>query len=114
MSNHAAKPKPKKSLYFGFEHTELAALIIGLVIGLILLIVHPWSDDSHSDWPSVSGQVLETRLVVVHMLEHKYIPSEILYQVQAHVAYKRDGSEYNNWIPVYKQSTDKAFLEFWL
>jgi hypothetical protein len=114
MSNHAVRPRPKKSIVFGFERSELAALIVGLVIGLVLLIVHPWYGDSHSDWPWVSGQVLETRIVVVHLLEHKYIPSEILYQVQAHVVYERDGSEYNNWLPVSEQSTDKAFLEFWL
>jgi len=38
----------------------------------------------------------------------------IVYQVEAHVAYERDGTTNNAWLPVPKQSTDKAFLEFWL
>jgi hypothetical protein len=80
MSNHAGRLQPKRSIYFGFERGDLAALILGLVIGLALLIAHPWYGDSHSSWPSVSGHVLETRIVVVHLLEHQYIPSEILYQ----------------------------------
>jgi hypothetical protein len=114
MSNHAARPRPKKLIYFGFERDHLAALILGLGIGLLLLIVHPWNRDDRSNWPAVSGQVLETRIIVVHLLEHKYIPSEILYQVQAYVTYERDGKQYNSWLPVSKQSTDKGFLEFWL
>jgi hypothetical protein len=114
MSNHAGRLQPKRSIYFGFERGDLAALILGLVIGLALLIAHPWYGDSHSSWPSVSGHVLETRIVVVHLLEHQYIPSEILYQVQGHITYERDGKQYNSWLPVSKQSTDKGFLEFWL
>jgi hypothetical protein len=114
MSNHAARPKRKKLIYFGFERDHLAALILGLGIGLFLLILHPWNRDDRPNWPTVGGHVLETRIVVVHLLEHKYIPSEIVYQVQAHVAYEHNGTEYNAWLPVPKQSTDKAFLEFWL
>ena len=89
-------------------------MIVGSVIGLVRLIVHPWYGDSHSNWPSVTGQVLETRIVVIPMLEHRYTPSEILYQLQVHVAYERNGAQSNTWLPVAKQSTDKAFLEFWL
>jgi hypothetical protein len=114
MSNHAARPRSKKLIYFGFERDNLAALILGLGIGLSLLIAHLWAKDSRQDWPSVMGHVIETRIGVVTLIEQKYQPSQIVYQVEAHVAYERNGTKYNAWLPVSKQSTDKAFLEFWL
>jgi hypothetical protein len=51
---------------------------------------------------------------VVNLIEQQYRPSIIVYQVEAHIIYERDGNQYNAWLPVSKQSTDKAFLEFWL
>jgi hypothetical protein len=92
----------------------LAVLILVFAIGLPLLVAHPWTKDDRLNWPSVAGQVLETRIGVVTLVEHQYRPSEIVYQVQAHVTYERDGTDYNTWLPVSKLSTDKAFLEFWL
>jgi hypothetical protein len=114
MSNHAARPRPKKLIYFGFERDDLAALILAFLIGLVLLVVHFGVKDSRMDWPSVTGEVLETRLKVVNLIEQQYRPSMIVYQVEAHIIYERDGNQYNAWLPVSKQSTDKAFLEFWL
>ena len=114
MSNHAVRPRPKKSTYLGFSRSAWAILILVFAIGLPLLVAHPWTKDDRLNWPSVAGQVLETRIGVVTLVEHQYRPSEIVYQVQAHVTYERDGTDYNTWLPVSKLSTDKAFLEFWL
>lgn len=114
MSNHAARPKLKNTIYFGFERDDLAALILAFVIGLLLLITHPWNRGDRSNWPSVAGQVIETRIGVVNLLAHAYRPSEIIYQVEAHVTYEREGTQYNTWLPASEQSSDKEFLEFWL
>jgi hypothetical protein len=113
MSNHAARPKPKRT-YLGLSQSALAVLILMFGIGLPLLITHPWTKDDRLNWPSVNGQVLETRLVVVNQQPHQYRPSEIIYQVQAHVMFERDGVQYDTWLPTSKQDNDKAFLEFWL
>src|ERR1700749_38057 len=56
MSSHAARPRPKKLIYFGFERDDLAALILAFVIGLVLLVVHFETKDSRMDWPSVAGE----------------------------------------------------------
>jgi hypothetical protein len=99
MSNHAVRPRPKKSTYLGFSRSAWAILILVFAIGLPLLVAHPWAKDDHLNWPSVAGQVLETRIGVVTLVEHQYRPSEIVYQVQAHVTYERNGAEYNTWLP---------------
>jgi Protein of unknown function (DUF3592) len=114
MSNHAARPRLKKSIYLGFERSDLAALILALVIGLVLLGAHFWRRDSRLNWPSVRGQVIETRIAVLNIIEQEHQPGMIVYQVEAHVTYERDGKQYESWLPVPKRSTDKAFLEFWL
>ena len=114
MSNHAARPRPKKSVYFGFERDDLAALILAFVIGLLLLILHPWNRDDRSNWPAITGHVLETRIGAVSLIDQRYRSGDIVYQVQAHVTYERNGTVYDAWLPVPKESTDKAFLEFWL
>jgi hypothetical protein len=113
MSSHSVRPRAKKSTYLGFSRSALAVLFLVLVVALPLLIAHPWTKVDRLTWPSVEGRVLETR-VVVSQIEHQYRPSEIVYQVQAQVSYKRDGTEYNTWLPVSKLDSDKAFLEFWL
>jgi hypothetical protein len=114
MSNHAAKPRPKKLIYFGFERSDLAALILAFMIAFVLLALHSWTKDGRLDWPAVTGQVLETRIEVVGLVDQRYRSGDVVYQVQAHVTYERDGKQYNSWLPVSKQSTDKGFLEFWL
>jgi len=114
MSNHAVKTRPKKLIYLGFERGDLAALILAFVIGSVLLVVHLSTKDSRVDWPSVTGQVIETRITVVQMIEKEHQPGMIVYQVEAHVTYERDGTQFNSWLPVSEQSTDRAFLEFWL
>jgi hypothetical protein len=79
MSNHAARPRPKKLIYFGFERDNLAALILAFVIGMVLLVVHFGMKDHQMGWPSVTGEVLETRLKVVNLIEQQYRSSMIVY-----------------------------------
>lgn len=66
------------SIYFGSEPGDPAALIMAFVIGRALLVVHSWTKDSRMDWSSVTGEVLETRLKVMNLIEQQYRPSLIV------------------------------------
>ena len=114
MSNHTARAKPKKSIYFGFQRDDLLALILACVIGLTLLIAYLWKRDTRANWPSVTGQVLETRIVVVNLIDQRYRSGTIVYQAEAHVVYERDGVKQSTWSVASDQTSDKAFLEYWL
>jgi hypothetical protein len=114
MSNHAARPGQKK-----LRRAQIGWNIFGVIFFVVavvfpLLVAHPWTKDERVNWPSVTGQVLETRIVVANQTEHQYQPGEVDYRVEARVTYERDGIQHNTWLPASKPVNDKGFLEFWL
>lgn len=65
-------------------------------------------------WPSVTAQVLETRIIAVAAEEHPFGPGTILYRAQAHVSYQMDGKRIDRWLPASNTSRDRAYLQLWL
>jgi hypothetical protein len=114
MSNHAARPKQKKSRRAQISWNIFGVVFLVVAVASPLLVAHPWTKDERVNWPSVTGQVLETRIVVANQTEHQYQPGEVDYRVEAHVTYERAGIQHNTWLPASRPVSDKAFLEFWL
>ncbi|HEX3436431.1 MAG TPA: hypothetical protein VHT24_06650 [Pseudacidobacterium sp.] len=91
MSNHAVKPKMPQSWKHPKVWNAFGILFFVFAVAFPLLIAHPWTKDYKISWPTVTGQVLETRIVVVGQIEHQYQPGEIDYQAEAHVIFERNG-----------------------
>lgn len=92
---------------------------IGVTSVLIAILAIPFYEhfvNKHyaRDWPSVTGHVLETRIVTLGSEDRAYRPGEILYRVEAHVVYKVNGEQFDRWLPASDINSEKTYLQFWL
>jgi hypothetical protein len=66
------------------------------------------------DWPSVTGQVIETRIIVVGTTPQVYRSGVIKYRAEAHVVYDLNGIHHDAWVPASNVVSDRMYLAFWL
>ena len=115
MSNHHAKPKrPVKRFLRPPWVVSLALLICAMAAFPVFYQWWRWNSAPQADWPSVGARVLETRIVVVDVINHAYRGGEIDYRAEAHVAYDLDGVHHDEWLPASDVYSDKLSLQFLL
>lgn len=92
----------------------MTALLVALIVPLVLAAIvfrHPVVTRA---WPTVTAQILETRVVAVGAEEHPFSAGTIRYQIEAHVTYDLRGKHFDRWLPASGIKRDKAYLESWL
>jgi hypothetical protein len=113
MSNHHARLKPPE------KHKDrlFATFVVAAILGILAVTFYEGflSQRSGQIWPSVTGHVLQTRIVLVGARGGgAYRPGIIDYRAEAHVAYDLNGVHHDEWLPASNVVSDKAYLEFWL
>jgi len=113
MSNHHARPKERE------KFNNILVPGVALVSVILALIASPFYQryvKSRVDlaWPSVTGQVIETRITVVGTQPQAYRSGVIEYQAEAHVTYVLNSVHHDAWVPASGVETDRTYLEFWL
>jgi hypothetical protein len=113
MSNHHARPKRRER--FGAIFVP-AVVVVSIVLVLIASPFYQRHLKSRIDLsrPSVTGKVIETRIIVVGTQPQAYRSGIIEYRAEAHVIYNLNGVQHDAWVPASSVETDRAYLAFWL
>jgi len=112
MSNHHVRPKRSPS----HKDPFLATLLVARILAILTIPFYERFLSRRFDptWPSVSGRVEETRIVIVGTRDHAYRPGEIDYRAEVRVVYGLNGISHDEWLPASNIVSDRAYLEFWL
>lgn len=109
MSNSYTKPRLVNQ-----EDRLLRFFVPAAVLLVFIAFVVVVRYRSDRPWPSISAQVLETRIVTLGAVDATYRGGVILYRAEVYVSYELNGKEIRRWLPASDTYSDKGYLAFWL
>jgi hypothetical protein len=110
LSNHLYRSHSGSTAVETQRQDNWYAAVIVVILLTVGLPVYYVAQVRDSKWPSTRAQLLGTRIQVVNVIDSPYRSDNLLYEVEAHVAYDLKGQHYDQWLPASESSRDQAYL----
>jgi hypothetical protein len=104
---HIRVPRPAPQRRPPPEFVLAAVVVVSIALLAVGNLVRLPSDESYV---SASGSILETRIVVDHILDNEY-GGRIFYRIEARTSYELEGRSQDRWLTASEIETARELLQ---